>query len=134
MRTTILLAVALGLLSACGSADPHKIFSDASSTAASAQMLVDARVKGHVTHSFAERLLETERQEAHSLGSQLPYDRVSERQRPAALATMSRLALILDQLASDETSQDDSALVHDARNLSALKIALDSLSAAPGQR
>jgi hypothetical protein len=134
MRSTILSAVAFGLLSACGSADPHKTLSNASSTAASVEMLVDARVKGHVTHSFAERLLETERQEVHTLASQLPYERMSDRQRPTALATMSRLALVLDQLASDETSQDESALVHDARNLGALKSALDSLSAAPGQR
>jgi hypothetical protein len=133
MRTS-LIALALGLLSACGSADPHKVFSDAASTAASARMLVDARVQGHVTHSYTERLLAAERQEAHALGSQLQYERVSDRQRPAALATMSRLALVLDQLASDESGNDDGALARDARGLDTLKAALDSLSAAPGQR
>jgi hypothetical protein len=128
-RTSVATWLALLPLASCGSADPHKTFADASSTAATVRMLVDARVKGHVTHDYTQRLLEAERQEAHSLASELPYERVAPQQRAAALATMSRLALVLDQLATDESSGDDEALARDGRGLDTLNASLDSLSA-----
>lgn len=129
MRTRAL--VALVLLVACGSGDPHKAFDDASSTAASAAMLVDARLHGRVPQHFAERLLDAQRVDVHTLGAQLPYDRMSSAQRDTAIATMSRLGIVFDELASDVAMADDSALARDARALSGLESALDSLAAAP---
>lgn len=132
MRTCALVAlVALALLVACGSGDPHKAFADASSTAASASMLVDAHLHGRVPQHFAERLLAAERADAHALAAQLPYDRVSGAQRETALATMNRLALAFDELASDIAVSDDTTLARDARVLPELQSALDSLAAAP---
>jgi hypothetical protein len=126
-----LALVATILLIGCGSGDPHKSFADGSSLAASATMLVDARLHGRVPQHFAERLLEAERADAHTLPAQLPYDRVSDAQRDTALATMSRLGLVFDELASDVAMSDDSALARDARALPYLQAALDSLAAAP---
>jgi hypothetical protein len=129
MRTCAL--VALAFLTACGSGDPHKAFDDASSTAASAAMLVDAQLHGRVPHHFAERLLAAERADVHAFAAQLPYDRVSDTQRDTALATMNRLALTFDELASDIAVSDDTALARDARVLPEIQSALDSLAAAP---
>ena len=125
--------VAIILLIGCGSADPHKVLGDASSLAASATMLVDARLHGDVPQHFTERLLDAGRTDAHTLAAQLPYDRMSAAQRDTALATMSRLGLVFDELASDATMSDEAALARDAQTLSGLKSALDSLAAAPSR-
>jgi hypothetical protein len=126
-------ALALALPSACSSTDPRDTFSAAASTAASARMLVDARVQGHVTHSYAVRLLEAERREAHTLAAQLRYESVPRELRDVALSTMNRLGLVLDELASEQGG-DLAAISRDAASLDTLASALDSLSASTARR
>jgi hypothetical protein len=128
------LAIALATLGACASPSPAKLLDAAASSAASTQMLVDAWLHGYVPHDYTQRLLQANRQDAHSLGAEVPYGEIDEAHRAAAVAALSRLGIVLDELASDETLGNQLALAKDARELNRLRGALDSLAHALPQQ
>jgi hypothetical protein len=126
--------VALCALAACSSGDPKQSFDAARSAAAAAHMLVDARVNGHTTRSYTERTLQSERQEAHTLASELKYDKIPLRHRVAVLDAMSRLEKVLDETSSDASAEDTRLLGRHVASLDSLGHTLDSLSNEIAQR
>ena len=127
-------AIALCVLAGCTSGDPKQSFDAALSAAAAAHMLIDARVNGHTTRSYTQDLLESERQEAHSLASQLEYEKIPAAHRVDALDAMSRLEKVLDEAASDASARDSRLLARHVTSLDSLEHALDSLSSEVSQR
>lgn len=127
-------AILLCALAGCGSGDPKQSFDAARSAAAAAQMLVQARVNGHTTRRYTERTLQSERQEAHTLASELKYDKIPPRRRVDVLDVMSRLEKVLDQAASDASAPDTRLLARHVATLDSLEDTLDSLSSELAQR
>jgi hypothetical protein len=68
-------------------------------------MLIDAWLKGHVPHDYTQRLLQANRQETHSLAAEVRYDEIDEVHRVVAIAALSRLGAVLDELASDAVTR-----------------------------
>jgi hypothetical protein len=121
-------ATVLCALAGCGSGDPKQSFDAALSAAAAAHMLVDARLNGHATRSYTQRTLESERQETHTLASELRYDKIPPAHRVQALNAMNRLERVLDQASIDANALDTRLLARHATSLDSLEHALDSLS------
>ena len=134
MRMPRIFAAALCAVAGCSSGDPKQSFDAAHSAAAAAHMLVQARVNGHTTRGYTERTLQSERQEAHTLASELDYDRIPPAQRVDVLDVMSRLEKVLDQAASDASARDSRLLARHAASLDSLEHALDALSTEMSQR
>jgi hypothetical protein len=97
-------------------------------------MLVTARLIGHTTRRYTERLLQSERQEAHTLASELDYDKIPRGRRAEALDVMSRLEKVLDQLASDGGARETRLLARHVASLDSLEQALNSLSSEASRR
>ena len=121
-------------LAGCSSGDPKQSFDAALSAAAAGHMLVDARLNGHTTRRYTARTLQSERQEAHTLASELRYDRIPPAHRVQALDAMSRLERVLDQAASDASARDTRLLARHAASLDSLEHVLESLSSEMSQR
>ena len=122
------LAIALATLGACVSPSPAKQLDAAAASAASTEMLVDAWLNGYVPRKYTQRLLQANRLDAHSLGAEIPYGEIDEAHRTVAVAALSRLGVVLDELASDQTLGNQQAVARDARELNRLTGALDSLA------
>ena len=126
--------VVLCALAGCSSGDPKQSIDAAVSAAAAAHMLVQARVTGHTTRSYTERTLQSERQEAHTLASELDYDKIPPRQRIDVLDAMSRLEKGLDETASDANARDTRLLARHETSLDSLEHALERLAGELSQR
>ena len=131
---TAMYAAALFGIGGCSSGEPKQTFGAAVSAAAAAHMLVVARVNGHTTQRYTERLLESERQEAHTLASELQYELIPPEHRVEALDAMSRLEKVLDEVATDASAHDARLLGRHAPTLDSLERTLDSLSSDVSQR
>jgi UDP-N-acetylmuramoylalanine-D-glutamate ligase len=129
-----IFAAVLCAAAGCGSGDPKQSIDAALSAAAAAHMLVQARVNGHTTRSYTERTLQSERQEAHTLASELEYEKVPPQHRVDVLDVMSRLEKVLDETASDASARDTRLLARHAASLDSIEHALDSLSSEISQR
>ena len=127
---TVVFCAAAG----CGSGDPRQSFDAARSAAAAAHLLVQARVSGHTTRRYTERTLQSERQEVHTLASELDYDKVPPGHRVRALDTMNRLERVLDEAAQAASERDTRLLARHAASLDSLEHALDTLSTDMSQR
>ena len=97
-------------------------------------MLVQARVNGHTTRAYTERTLQSERQEAHTLASELDYDKIPPQNRVDVLGVMSHLEKVLDETASDASARDSHLLARHVTSLDSLERALKSLSSETSQR
>ena len=131
---TRMFAAVLCAVAGCSSGDPKQSFDAALSAAAAAHMLVQARVSGHTTRSYTERTLQGERQEAHTIASELDYDKIPPQRRVDALDTMNRLEKVLDQAASDASARDSRLLARHTASLDSLEHALETLSDEISQR
>jgi hypothetical protein len=134
MRTPRICVTVFCALAGCSSGDPKPSLDAALAAAAAAHMLVDARLDGHTTRSYTERTLQSERLEAHTLASELEYDRIPPRHRVDVLEAMSRLERVLDEAASDASARDTRLLARHAAALDSVEHALDSLSSEMSRR
>lgn len=134
MRLPRICVTLLCALAGCSAGDPKQSFDAALSAAAAAHMLVQARANGYTTHSYTERTLESERQEAHTLAAELTYDKIPPSRRVDVLDAMSRLEKVLDQVASDASARDTRLLARHVASLDSLEHALDSLSSEISKR